>query len=237
MQFNIASLCLLAFSLPATIAQRTEENAVTIKTFPNQIGCGWGLAFAFASPTPTTIPQSSLIDSIFNNPSIPDVTIADLGVNETLLNAQDFGLAKRQTTLKITMYKIEFNDGYGAGILIISSPVPTEPGTTNAAHPLDILFVPTFQRSGRRMVRAYLAEVPDKPDALLPRFKFSNDWYYNDRFEGGIDLHFDNDSKFSGFIAMIGRQRPPYNIGQFNTRTFARKLSSVYSAKTTVPLQ
>ncbi|KAH7199101.1 uncharacterized protein B0J16DRAFT_48514 [Fusarium flagelliforme] len=44
MQFNLAFLCILAYSLPATIAQRTEENAVTIKTFPNQIGCGLGVS-------------------------------------------------------------------------------------------------------------------------------------------------------------------------------------------------
>ncbi|KAH7245623.1 hypothetical protein BKA59DRAFT_511587 [Fusarium tricinctum] len=44
MKFNLASLCILACSLRATIAQRTEENAVTIKTFPNEIGCGWGIS-------------------------------------------------------------------------------------------------------------------------------------------------------------------------------------------------
>ncbi|CEI60135.1 hypothetical protein FVEN_g8077 [Fusarium venenatum] len=44
MQFNLVSLCIFASALPATIAQRTEENAVTIKTFPNMIGCGWGVS-------------------------------------------------------------------------------------------------------------------------------------------------------------------------------------------------
>jgi hypothetical protein len=44
MQLNLAILSLLASSLPATIAQRTEDNAFTIKTFPNQIGCGWGIS-------------------------------------------------------------------------------------------------------------------------------------------------------------------------------------------------
>ncbi|KAH7183416.1 uncharacterized protein B0J16DRAFT_386473 [Fusarium flagelliforme] len=49
MQFNLASLCILAISLPTAFAQRTEENAVTIKTFPNEIGCGWGVSGHTAS--------------------------------------------------------------------------------------------------------------------------------------------------------------------------------------------
>ncbi|UZP36870.1 hypothetical protein NXS19_004686 [Fusarium pseudograminearum] len=239
------------------------------------------LALAFASPAPAPVPQPSLMDSIFNNPSIPEVTLAELGVNGTLLNAQHFGLAKRQTTLKVTIYNIEFNDGYGAGRLIISDPVPTEPGTTNPAHPLDILFVPTIYFPPRdndfcfytnrymlrlqlivsvagdackgggapsfdtaskfnitsNRVRAYLAELPGKPDALLPRFKFSNVWFYNDMFGGGVDIQFDNDGKVSGLIAMLGHQRPPYNTGQFMMATFSRTFRSVYSSKMTIPLQ
>ena len=44
MQLNLAFLCLMAYSLPTTTAQRTEANAVTIKTFPNNIGCGFGIS-------------------------------------------------------------------------------------------------------------------------------------------------------------------------------------------------
>ncbi|CAF3559174.1 unnamed protein product [Fusarium graminearum] len=239
------------------------------------------LALAFASPALAPVPQSSLIDSIFNNPSIPEVTLAELGVNETLLNAHDFGLAKRQTTLKVTICNIQFNDGYGEGRLIISNPVPTEPGTTKPAHPLDILFIPTlylppndnefcfytnrymlklplidsvvgyactggvappfdttsyFNITSNR-VRAYLAELPGKPEALLPRFKFSKVWFYNDMFGGGIDIQFDKGGKVSGLVGMLGHQRPPFNTGQFMIATFSRTFRSVYSSKITIPLQ
>lgn len=53
MQSNLAILSLLAFALPAAIAAPTEAeivlteseaSAVTIKTFPNMIGCGWGVS-------------------------------------------------------------------------------------------------------------------------------------------------------------------------------------------------
>ena len=44
MQFNLAVLYALACSLPLTTAQRTEDQAVTVKTFPNAIGCGWGIS-------------------------------------------------------------------------------------------------------------------------------------------------------------------------------------------------
>ncbi|KAF1970054.1 hypothetical protein BU23DRAFT_571108 [Bimuria novae-zelandiae CBS 107.79] len=45
MHSSLALLCVLASSLSSTtLAQRTEESAVTLKTFPNAIGCGWGVS-------------------------------------------------------------------------------------------------------------------------------------------------------------------------------------------------
>ncbi|KAM0295954.1 hypothetical protein ACHAPM_010670 [Fusarium culmorum] len=104
------------------------------------------LTFAFASPAPAPAPVSkpSLIDSILNNPSIPEVTLAELGLSETGHDVKNFGLAKRLINLKLTMYDIALNSGH-LGRLIISYPVPTAPGTTIGTHPLDILFVANSQ--------------------------------------------------------------------------------------------
>ncbi|PTD02252.1 hypothetical protein FCULG_00012109 [Fusarium culmorum] len=104
------------------------------------------LTFAFASPAPAPAPVSklSLIDSILNNPSIPEVTLAELGLSETGHNVKNFGLAKRLINLKLTMYDIALNSGH-LGRLIISDTVPTAPGTTIGTHPLDILFVTNSQ--------------------------------------------------------------------------------------------